>query len=1611
MGDAYKGLTIRIGADARPLNSALQSIKASTGKVQSDLNRLKKALNMDPSNVRVMQKSLDLMGDKARHSATEMRTLARAAGQAAGKSVEFSTSMGKFEGTVRQAAARYKDIYSESQRIRSEIRRTDEQLETVYDKLKQIVGKEKNLSKGDSIKYVQKLQGQLARGGESAKKAREEVERLLDLGMKRKADGGQGLKMILGYSKGDLEGLKQGWWNLHEASQQYKRDQKNLNQVEDFKKAQTAIRATRAELRGAADDYARMAAKFHSSGGINDAFEKASRSIRRYDENIERARANTERAIESSKAMPHNLEAANARMRAIKTETETVRAKLSAVNEKIRAISSADGFDKMAASSEKVFANLAKTEGEVSDIKYSLSMAKARMDDFNSELSQTKQHGKASAEQIRKIEANLTRATAEVSKYESKLAEAEKRLRSQSMAAEFREARSEARALNAEIVRLNDLSTHTHMFGDFARSIRTAGYGIYSTVTPAIMIAGRYAVQAAEDVDSAYRDMRKTVNGTEEQFEHLKDAAVDFSRTHVTSAETMLEIEAMGGQLGISVENLEAFAHTVSNLDIATNMEAEDIAESLGKMASVMNINVDEYDEFGDALVRLGNNLPVMEGDIMNMTTRYMGMGKVVGMSADEMLAWSAAGIATGQRAEAAGSAMQRFISKVESAVVEGGDALDGFAAVADMTSEDFKKTFETNASQALYAFIQGLADLQGKGKSVNQILGMLKFGNVRDKQLLEGLAQQMANTGDSGQILAKALKMSDEAYHHLSSTMDDGSIEQAGDAAREAERKSEGFSGELGKLRNNAIAAALELSEGLVPLMKIASEAFQEATKWLSDLPDETKTAISAMALLAAAAGPAMVGIGSIGTAGSEMIKHISKFPTAWAKVTMGVKTGDALVDVAGKLSSGFRFMTGDSSKAASAIETMGLKLGEAAKAAGVAKLAIGAIGVGLAVAAISAIVSHYQEMDERAQAAAKASENMYERINRASSNAAQKVSDANKNLVPKIDWESSVRDYQKWIDDLGATYDTLQQKADDTFANSSLIEHYAAQIQDILDLMKENPDGILTAEKQAELAAAVKGYNDATGESITVTNAEKGALADSEGQAIKTGDAFMELANKKKYAAMQQYFSDEFAESYKARIDLTNQLAAAQQKYDDAVNVLNNQDQYSTEEIHAAYMATRELGPQIDDMTDRLGALQSQENQAAEQMNLFAKAQEDGATALDKVVAETPEVAAALHSDYQSLTSFTDALNSMGKKAQELTPDQVVALANAWQGNMESIRPLMNEYGLKIEDLKHEEIGGIEFYLTDNGTIYDEYGRVQEFEELKIGNKTYYVDDKGTVKSSKKNLDNLKAVRLGDKTYIVSSDGTAEGEIAKLQGVRSVKVGDKHYMVTDDGSIYDGEERIGDLNNKKLVDKLFKVGDNETISKVEKKIDKLNSKTVKDRSFKITANDSDASSKISKYSGGGTLGTYVVNIVAKGSSTALKAAAKALGGSATGAISTGPIIPEHASGGLIPAHASGALNGIVAKPTLTNIGWVGEDGAEAILHMRNAGGAVIPLSNRRYVRPFARAVAGEMGAGNSTSVVNNINVSLTYDSTKEARQMAQDVANELNAILAMGA
>ena len=120
MADAFRGLTIRLGADARPLNSAINSITKSAGQAQRQMNMLGKALKFNPANVQALGRMVDLAGDKALHSARQVQTLETAIKQASAESKKLFAGT-KFEGQdIEKLANGTREAYAATQRLRSE---------------------------------------------------------------------------------------------------------------------------------------------------------------------------------------------------------------------------------------------------------------------------------------------------------------------------------------------------------------------------------------------------------------------------------------------------------------------------------------------------------------------------------------------------------------------------------------------------------------------------------------------------------------------------------------------------------------------------------------------------------------------------------------------------------------------------------------------------------------------------------------------------------------------------------------------------------------------------------------------------------------------------------------------------------------------------------------------------------------------------------------------------------------------------------------------------------------------------------------------------------------------------------------------------------------------------------------------------------------------------------------------------------------------------------------------------------------------------------------------------------------------------------------------------
>ena len=67
-------------------------------------------------------------------------------------------------------------------------------------------------------------------------------------------------------------------------------------------------------------------------------------------------------------------------------------------------------------------------------------------------------------------------------------------------------------------------------------------------VSAAIAAVGVATGAAAVKIDTSLTGVRKTVDGTEEQYRQLKESAIEFSKTNAVSADQILDIQALGAQ-------------------------------------------------------------------------------------------------------------------------------------------------------------------------------------------------------------------------------------------------------------------------------------------------------------------------------------------------------------------------------------------------------------------------------------------------------------------------------------------------------------------------------------------------------------------------------------------------------------------------------------------------------------------------------------------------------------------------------------------------------------------------------------------------------------------------------------------------------------------------------------------------------------------------------------------------------------------------------------------------------------------------------------------------------------------------------------------------------
>lgn len=1275
MAETYRGLKITIGADTTSLQKAIQATNSAITGTQNEIRKLSQALKLDPTSVDAAKLQVGALAEQAANTSTKVYELSQAMKQLEDKVPDGATQK------LSEMAEGFKNVQmnaSLATKANEEVTRTLSRMDTQLTAMLQNAGKDIVINVASNTTDMQTLAQSMLYLVENSKMALDDADKLCEQYIR--------LKKVFVDTKSEMDISKE---------------------VARYADLQSEVAKTEAQVKSLVNQLVQMGSTSDTQRGFGDL----TQSLKEIDTYGEAAKARLADVVATLKAGTGDKSDLLADgVMAYSDALEAARLKVQNLQQQIAQYDDGE-VRKMATSTTDLYEQTKLAEEAYRDalaqyMQYQsqINESQRQLDLLNAKQNQTDEDKSRIVELtdlINSLNVKLEQSGTEVdetrAKWQKFVEAGELRDKTEQLDAAkstFEQLKDQGiDPATASVEQLSDALDVLNKADATPKIDEMAFMQAIDRMASAARQMAQEITTAANTIDSAYRDMRKTVNGTEEDFESIRASAIKFSQTHSVSADTLLEMEALGGQLGVTTEKLEdgrtalqAFGETTSNLDIATDINADTIALKLGQITNVMSdLDFTTFDNFADALVRLGNNVPATESAIMDVVQRISAVANVTNMSTPQLLAWGSAIASTGTQSESAATAITKTITQIGQAVADGGSKLQGFADIAHMSADEFKKAWETSSSDALEAFVVGLSKLTEPTTAAIEALDSVGIKSARQETSILALSQTINTLHDS-------MTMATDAFNGI-----DDKWGKAGDAAIEAQNKSQGFSGALAIMQNNAANLAASMGDGLIPLMEAASTIFSTLTDILNAIPAPVKTAVALF-------GGMTVAVSAIVPVIDLLAKGVSTVLFTMANthgITEFVMTLTNLKDV----------MLG--AKAA------GANLSGVLSGMSILKFA----GVTAAVAAFAALASAVMDAVEQFKAAQKAEQD-FESASQRLSAAANGATGSSKSMSEGIKEISvSASEATEYIQSLADRIDAFAERMEgqnlELKVSTDTAEEAFSHIQELMDEVSQGAE--LNPAQQMELENAVALLNETLGTNIDVIDASKAKLSEYGDETGLTAQKLRELVDEEvrqaerslliqQYVAAKQELADLDDELSKKQADLTeaeglyadaiqntalgmNNLAPASRDALDANQGLyvaaskNSVSQGNLQrEVDKASDAVERQRAVVEKLGDRLYDVGDDTGAAAEEM----------VSALTDAMEASEDLGAAIESlggdvDSFDFSDFAQAFVEAGGDIdtfESLTASDLARVISAYDHTASSVRSALAEIGAALDD-----------------------------------------------------------------------------------------------------------------------------------------------------------------------------------------------------------------------------------------------------------------------------------------------------------------------------------
>ena len=698
-------------------------------------------------------------------------------------------------------------------------------------------------------------------------------------------------------------------------------------------------------------------------------------------------------------------------------------------------------------------------------------------------------------------------------------------------------AESKLKGLKAQLVNLNAAAAAGDGLGEAESKLQSIGNTLSNVgqsmsamgdkmtmgLTVPIVAAGVATMGAATTIDNALTEVRKTVDGTEQDYQKLHDAAIEYSKTNAVSAEQVLNVQALGAQLGYAKDELEMIGRVGSGMDIATDMNAEQATTEMAQFANITGMAHDKTENYASTIIALGNTMSTTESRTSSMAQRVAAAGKQVGMSEADILGLSAALSSMGIEAESGGTNISKIMSQIDKDVATGSKSIETWAAAAGMSADQFAAKWKQAPVEALEALFTGMGNAVEEGGNMSVMLEDL---GIKSNQAVD-VSKRLASGHD---VLSKAIQTANTAWRENTALTEEVANKNDSLSAKfqMLQNRATAILEKIGKPLADALLAILDAGQPLFDMIEGAATSF-------ASLDKGTQQAIVQFVALAAAAGPVtsvlgrvVEGVGGflkVTDTGSAIISNFTQLlqgggdkmklfaeATALATTPMA-NTADGMVKVAEKATS----MT-------SALQAAGTALKGGIAMAGVALLVDQLKSFVDEVALVEEATRGLNDVVREADVSYPSYAQSLANVGANAVTMAQALNTANESLRQSANYNKSVSDTLKEMED-----------------NVSSVEQYAQTIKEL------SSAGNLSAAQQEQLKQAVDGYNQVTGAAIRITDEMRGTLNLMPGDIDKVTEAYVRQEKTKVYTELVNEALKEQVRAQKDAEKATNEANAA--------------------------------------------------------------------------------------------------------------------------------------------------------------------------------------------------------------------------------------------------------------------------------------------------------------------------------------------------------------------------------------------------------------------------------------------------------------------------------